>query len=60
MTVDFLKFSYNNDLNVIDIKNDFDFPSITLCTEINVLFSKEKVIKYFDLKTEFDFHIEKK
>ena len=57
MTIDFLKFSYNYDLNVIDIKNGFDFPSISLCTESNVFFSKEKVIKYFNLKTEFDFYV---
>ena len=51
MTIDFLKFSYNYDSNVKDIKNGFDFPSITLCTERNVFFSEGKVIKYYDLKT---------
>ena len=59
MTIDFLKFSYYYDLNVIDIKNGFDFPSISLCTESNVFFSKVKVIKYFDLKTEFNYNVEK-
>ena len=58
MTIDFLKFSYNYDLNVIDIKNGFDFPSISLCTESNVFFSKEKVIKNFNLRNEFNFYVE--
>ena len=59
MTIDFLKFSYNYELNVIDIKNGFDYPSISLCTESNVFFNKEKVIKNFNLKNEFDFYIKK-
>ena len=59
MTFDFLKFSYNYDLNVIDVENGFDLPSITLCTESNVFFIKNKVIKYFNLKTEFDFYVKK-
>ena len=59
MTIDFLKFRYNYNLNVIDIKNGFDFPSITLCTERNVFFTKEKVIKYFNLRINYNFHVEK-
>ena len=59
MTIDFLKFSYNYDLNVIDIKNGFDFPSISLCTESNVFFSKDKVIKYFNIRNEFEFYVRK-
>jgi hypothetical protein len=50
---DYLKFEYNYKLMVTDNKEGIDLPSISVCTEPNVLFDTRKVNNYFNLTDKY-------
>ena len=53
LTSDYLLFDYVFKLEVLDTQTGYDFPGISVCTENNVLFDKNKVLGYFDLSEEY-------
>ena len=53
MTFDYLRFEFSYKLIVDDNKEGFDLPEISVCTENNVLFDKNKVIQYFGVENEW-------
>ena len=53
MTFDYLRFEFSYKLIVDDNKEGFDLPEISVCTENNVLFAKNKVIQYFGAVKEW-------
>ena len=53
MTFDYLRFEFSYKLIVDDNREGFDLPEISVCTENNVLFAKNKVIQYFDVGNEW-------
>ena len=54
VTFDYLGFPFEYKLIVLDNKYGFDFPSISVCTENNVLFDKQKIIEHFDLQKQWN------
>ena len=52
MTFDYLRFEFSYKL-IVDNKEGFDLPEISVCTENNVLFAKNKVIQYFGIENEW-------
>ena len=54
VTLNYLKFPFEYKLIVSDNKYGFDFPSISVCTENNVLFDKRKIIEHFGLQIEWN------
>ena len=53
VTSDYLSYPFEYKLIVLDNKYGFDFPSISVCTENNVLFDKRKIIEHFGLHTQW-------
>ena len=53
MTFDYLRFEFTFKLIVDDNKKGFDLPDISVCTENTILFSKNKVIQYFDVENDW-------
>ena len=53
VTSDYLSYPFEYKLIVLDNKYGFDFPSISICTENNILFDKRKIIEYFELNTKW-------
>ena len=53
VTSDYLSYPFEYKLIVLDSKYGFDFPSISVCTENNVLFDKRKIIEHFGLHTQW-------
>ena len=55
VTFDYLRFGFEYKLIVSDnTLNGFDLPAISVCTESNVLFDKQKVIKHFGVEQQWD------
>src|SRR6266446_5598876 len=54
VTFDYLSYPYVYKLNVSDNKHGFDFPNISICTERDVFFDKQKIQNYFNLFNEFN------
>ena len=54
LTSDYLGFPFEYKLIVSENKNGFDFPSISVCTENNILFDKRKIIEHFGLHIEWN------
>ena len=57
MTFDYLSFNYSYKLIVDENKEGFDLPEISVCTENKILFTKIKVIQYFDIENEWQRNI---
>ena len=54
VTSNYLGFPFEYKLIVSENKYGFDFPSISVCTENNVLFDKRKIIEHFGLQIEWN------
>ena len=54
VTLNYLGFPFEYKLVVSVNKYGFDFPSISVCTENNVLFDKRKIIEHFGLQIEWN------
>ena len=54
MTFDYLRFEFSYKLIVDGNKEGFDLPEISVCTENNVLFAKNKVVQYFSIENEWE------
>ena len=52
VTVDYFDYKYEYKLLIGDNKNGFDLPPISVCTEINVFFDKQKIIYSFEVNQE--------
>ena len=53
VTSDYLSFPFEYKLIVSVNKYGFDFPSISVCTENNVLFDKRKIIEHFGIQKQW-------
>ena len=53
MTNDYLSFEYVYKLKVLDNDFRYDLPPISVCTESNVLFDKQKTLNYFQRSEEY-------
>ena len=53
MTTDYLSFDYVYKLDLLDNDFGYDLPPISVCTESNVLFDKQKALNYFDRSEEY-------
>ena len=53
MTIDYLNFDYIYKMDVLDKDIEHDFPGINVCTESKTLFSRQKVMTYFDATQEY-------
>ena len=54
LTSDYLNFPFKYNIIVSENKYGFDFPSISVCTDNNVLFDKTKIIEHFGLHIEWN------
>ena len=54
MTMDYLKFKYYYKLNFDDKNQEFILPQISLCTDEEVMFDKEKFLIYFSIENEYE------
>ena len=53
VTFDYFQYPFDYKLIVSDNKYGFDLPAISVCTETNVLFVKNKVIDNFDIRYQW-------
>ena len=57
LTSDYLSFDYDYKLEVMDNDVDYNLPPISVCTENNVFFDKQKVLNYFDIRKEYSVYV---
>ena len=51
--IDYFDYKYDYKLMVIDNRDGFDLPQISVCTENNVFFDKQKIIHKFSVYEEY-------
>ena len=59
LSYDYFTYPYQFKIIVGDNKDGFDVPQITVCTKQGIIFNKQRIIEYFDLKLVYDEYVNK-
>ena len=53
LTINYLLFHYLYKLDILPKDNGYNIPSLTICTQNNILYGKQNLLNYFDLNLEY-------